>query len=478
MRNILNKPKILSDVRPTGSISVFKKINDPLGRHLASLSWSSVPRWTKNIFIIFVTVVLFFVFSGARLFIMAPTALSQSSDEERKSLESELEKIQSDIDVYEQNISDLQGQKKTLSQSIKIFDAEINKLNLQIKATDIQLNKLDKEIADLQTNIHFTEGDIGKLKVFLIGSLRQLYSDDQETTVELILKDEKLSDFFGNINSLTVLQTEMRDNLDQLVELKTNLMNQKDVLATERQDVLSLKAIQTNQQTQLNSKKKEKNDLLALTKGQESKYQDLLKKSKQSAAQIRSRIFELLGGGELRFEDAYKLAKFASDQTGVRAALILAVLDRESSLGQNIGKCNYKTAMNPSRDQQIFLDLTTKLGIDPNSVSVSCANADGAYGGAMGPSQFIPSTWIKYSDRIAAITGNSIPSPWKNTDAFVATALYLKDVGADKQTYVAERKAAAIYYAGSRWSRYLYSYGQWVVERANQFAEDIQALLS
>jgi len=468
------KPKILSDILPRGAVSVFRKIGDPLGRRSASL-WKT-PKKLRITLIAFITLAVFLVVSNIHFSTLAPTALSQSSEEERRNLETELEKIESEIDDYEKTIIGLQNQQKTLNQSIKILDAQINKLNLQIKATDIQLNKLDKEIVSLHKNITFTEGDIGRIKFLLMGSLRQIYIDDRQNLLEVALKNEKLSDFFNNINALSLLQNQTRENLDKLVELKTALVSQKDVLSVERQDVLNLKSIQQNQKVQLNQRKKEKDDLVRLTKGQESKYQDLLKKSKQTASQIKSRIFELLGGGELTFEEAYKLAQFASEQTGVRAALILAVLDRESNFGRNVGKCSWKTAMHPTRDQQIFLDLTSALGIDPDSVSVSCANSDGAYGGAMGPAQFIPSTWLKYQKRIAAITGNNPPSPWRNVDAFVATALYLKDVGADSQTYAAERKAAAMYYAGSRWSRYLYSYGQWVVERASRFEQDIEAL--
>lgn len=95
----------------------------------------------------------------------------------------------------------------------------------------------------------------------------------------------------------------------------------------------------------------------------------------------------------------------------------------------------------------------------------------------MGPAQFLPATWLGYETRVTEITGNNPASPWNVKDAFVASALYLVNKGADQKTYDTEWKSAMIYLAGSNWSKpYLAFYGDQVMALAAQFQREIDIL--
>lgn len=441
-------------------------------------------------------------------------SMAAQNDEQRKQLEAELESSYEEIAQIQATIEQYRGQGKNLESEVKRLNAQIAKLNLQVKATNLSLKKLDDEIETNSGEIKRTETDIEKNKRVLVYALQNLYSSGSTSLVEVFLKNFEISDFFDNIKNLTDIQDDLRITLEKVMGLKQDLIEQNEQLIMRKKDANSLKAYQLSQQKAVASTKTEKSNLLQVTKGQESKYQDLLKETQIKAAQIRSQIFKLLGGGELTFGEAVKIGQLAEKATGVRAAFVLSILTQESGvnsvIGANLGKCYYNTPNNCISGKTVmkdaqkgpYLALVSSLDISADSTPVSCAICrDGNYGGAMGPAQFMPATWALYTgysespkgsgiwvrdasrDKVAAITGNNPSSPFNNADAFTATALLLKDniVGCRtiyKTIFSQESCAAAKYYAGGNWRSYMSvgRYGYRVAERATEFAEEIEIL--
>ena len=481
------KPKTLVDIRKNRFIDPFSALPKRI-----NLSFLRVRPVAGNLFggaLIIGAALSALLFLSGKVFapIITPEILAETVTipDEREALERELREYEAQIDDYEKTIADYSKKGASLKGEINILNTKVNKLNLQIKAVNISLGKLDGEIRDTSNKIKVVQSDIESKKTTLTKTLRNIYESDKEQYLEIMLQNRRLSDFFSNINSLTLLQSSLRDVLESLVSSHDELIDQKEQLSLKRADAATLKSYQDGQRASILSTKSEKDKLLTITKGKESEYQKYLVETRKKAAEIRSRIFQFLGGGELTFDKAYEFAKLAESATGVRAAFILAILDRESNLGKNVGRCDYKTAMHPTRDIPVFLQIIAELGLqrdlDNGIIKVSCANSDGAYGGAMGPAQFIPSTWNFFKARIAQVAGVNPPSPWRNEDAVVATSLYIKDLLKVCDGYSGlfqERCAAARYYAGSRWRNHVWGYGAKVVNSAEKFQDDIDLLNS
>jgi membrane-bound lytic murein transglycosylase B len=293
--------------------------------------------------------------------------------------------------------------------------------------------------------------------------------------------------------ALEILNSKNQELLESIKSLKSSLESEEQLLSEEKEDTERLLKIQTLQKKEQQETKEEQEYFLKLTEAEYQKYLKEKEETEKRAAEIRARIFELIGVPEApTFGEALDIAKYVETITGVRPALLLSVMTQESNIGKNVGQCYLKNpttgegvvayngkeisrVMKPSRDVKPFLEITQELGRDPYNTLVSCPMSYG-WGGAMGPAQFIPSTWVLYRDKVKAIIGKAA-DPWNIKDAFLAAALYLADYGAAKQTYNSEWKAAMIYFSGTTNTKYRF-YGDSVMKIASRYEEDIKTIES
>ncbi|MCH7828263.1 lytic murein transglycosylase [Patescibacteria group bacterium] len=416
--------------------------------------------------------------------------------QEREQLEAELKALEEEIGAIEGDITKTQQEKKTLQNEISILRNKIRKLDLQIVQSNKIIGDLRGQITDTTFSISRTEEDIEVKRAQLAELLQRLYQEDQRTMVEIVLTGPTLSDFFNNLAALQSLQDRNKELLESTIDLSSYLKGQKGKLETEKSEEENFVKIQILQKQESQYLTGQNQQLLEVTKGKESEYQKLLADRQQQASAIRSRIFELIGVPEApTFGEAVQIAEAVTQLTKVRAPFLLAVLTQESNIGKNVGQCYLKDTqtgngetvngtfvrrvMKPTRDVKPFLEITQELGRDPFNTAVSCPIPSvGGYGGAMGPAQFIPSTWLAYKDEIAQLKG-SPADPWNIRDAFLASAVYLADVGATRQTFEYEWCAAVSYFSGNCSSRNQIRYefyGDNVMAITRRYEQDIAAL--
>lgn len=444
----------------------------------------------------FSSIILFFlVFFQFQQIVLAPIFFAPQTaeaqyDTERLRLEKELQEVEKQIAEQEQQLQFTRKEKATLQNKINELKQKAEKLRLQIQATNTRLSYLNVQIADTTESIIKTNDKINKAKNDLAVLIQAMYEMDQISLLEIILGGNKLSNFFDYLNILYLIQERTQENVAKFKDLKKILDDQHNKLTHDKEEMQNLLAIQLLQRNELEETKKEQEDLLRITKGKEERFQSLLTEFRKRATEIRGRIYELIGiQTRVTFGEALDIANWVSGQTGVRPALILAVLTQESNIGKNVGTCNrpgdppersWRAVMKPDRDHAPFLQITRELGMDPDITPVSCPMKDSkgnqiGWGGAMGPAQFIPSTWLRYRDRVTQITGKTLANPWDIRDAFVACALYLANWGATKKTREAEWRAAMIYFSGTTNTRFRF-YGDSVMAIADRYERDIEDL--
>ncbi|MGB9743200.1 MAG: coiled-coil domain-containing protein [Minisyncoccales bacterium] len=392
-----------------------------------------------------------------------------SPEEERAQLEQELKELEEKIKQYEQDITKTEAQKQSLKAKISSLRNKINELDLQIKKSNLIIKDLGLQIKDTEESINKTSLKIEDLKKKLSTILQTIYEEDQKSLIEVLLSSETLSDFFDNLMALETLNLKSQEFLNEIKNLKKTLEEQKDLLDSEKSDLENIVKIQTLQKKENEAVRKEQEELLKMTEAQYQQYVAEKKELEKRAQEIMSRILELtLPGLEVpkTRKELYELANWAGKSAGgVRPALILGLIEVESALGANVGQCNcgsiaicrhpelsYKEVMS-SKQWSAFLTITQELGLNPNTTPVSCYVGGGSVqmGGAMGPAQFMPNTWLYggYKERVESITGVKPANPWLARDAFLAAALYLADRGATSQKRQDEIGAVTAYLCGT-----------------------------
>ncbi len=433
-------------------------------------------------------IIVLLVIAIALSYLLQPYLVSSQTKEE---LEQQLAEINRQIAQYEQELKQTQSQKTTLTNKINQLKKEQSKIELQIKSTNLQINQLESKIEETQTSLQVTEQQLAEVKNQISQNIQLLDEKEQQPLLIVLLSKNNLSDLFFELQSLNSLSDNLTSLLKNLEIIKTEYQQQEKIYEDQQEDAKNLLAIKALQQKDLTSKTNEQAKILEETKGKEAAYQAMLADSRKKAEEIRNRIYELLGvGKQISFGEAVEIANWVSSQTGVRPAFLLAILTQESDLGKNIGQCylkdpvtgdgvgkntgrKFERVMNPKRDVPVFLQITKELGLDPYKTPVSCPWSFG-WGGAMGPAQFIPSTWILYKSKLSSILGKT-PNPWDIRDSFLAAALLLKDNGARSGDTNSEWQAAMLYFSGSLNPEFS-DYGDRVMALTEKYQKDINTL--
>lgn len=436
---------------------------------------------------------IFFKFAAAVLVlsflpVISASALDQS--QVKAQLEKQLQEIEAQIQDYEQELRATQDESKTLANKLKELRSRQAALHLQISATNIKLQDINSQLEITQAALDENQKKNEGLQVQLSSLVLSLYEQDEKPLIFALVGQDGLAGVFAEVNDYTRLSDSLRGVLAQTKAARRELEAQAQLLSEQQDEAQNLLSVKVVQQQELSGRVQEQDVLLKQTKGRENDYQIVLNDTRKRAAQIRGRIYELFGvsaGQQINFGEAVQIAQWASTATGTRAAFLLAVLTQESNLGKNVGTCNrpgdpaeksWRNVMKPERDQVPFQTITQDLGLNTDTTPVSCPMRDSrgrrlGWGGAMGPAQFLPSTWLGYKDQVAAITGK-FANPWDIRDAFLAAAIKLRAGGADG-TDQGDWNAAMRYFSGSVNLKYRF-YGDNVLELTRRYENDIADL--
>ena len=213
--------------------------------------------------------ILFSLLLATGLFKVGPHFVAVEADQ--------LQEINDQIKQYEVEISRLKSQANTLSNQIAQFDAQIRLTTLKIQETQEKILLLGGRIDQLEISLE------ALTEAFATRATETYKMTRLGDSLIMLITASDLGEVVSRYHYLQRIQEADRDLLVRLQEAQ-------DVYEEEKDDQESLQTQLEEQGRVLGAQKTAKAELLAITKNDERKYQNLLAKARAELAAIQAII--------------------------------------------------------------------------------------------------------------------------------------------------------------------------------------------
>ena len=231
-----------------------------------------------------------------QVFLVTPQVFAQSEiDKLREQIEdrgSRLAEIEAEIAQFESELKEVGAEKKTLQSAINQLELERKKVNAEISKTENMITSTDMEINKLILEISRTEKEIKKAEEAIGAIIRAEYIAGEDTLVELLLRHERLSEFWSTFEALESIRDTIQVKASDLGTFRELLKEQRADNEKRRNKLTGLKDQYSEQNEVLVNNTQEQAQLLEVTKNEEQNYQQLLSSQKAAQEQILKELRE------------------------------------------------------------------------------------------------------------------------------------------------------------------------------------------
>lgn len=202
----------------------------------------------------------------------------------------EIEKLEAEIKAYKEDIEKTGKQQKTLQGQLKTLDITGKKLVTDITLTAKKIDATALTIDQLVKDIGLKQKAINVQQDGIRNALIKTHENDQTSTVEGILRYEKLSDFWNNQTELLDVQSNMKDRVEALISIKEDLTETKKETESKQKDLTRLKSQLADQKKIVEINKEQKSVVLKETKNKESEYKKQLAEKEERRKAVEQEL--------------------------------------------------------------------------------------------------------------------------------------------------------------------------------------------
>jgi len=232
---------------------------------------------------------VFFVFSF--LFPMSVWGITQE-DCEMRAEKGELDLLNEDdlkacVNFFNQSRLSKTSQRLTLEEELNKLNKAILITSTNILVTTREISNLEKEIINLTSKIGQLDLSLDEISEILAKRIAETYKKGKVDFVSLFLSSQNFSDFVSRFKYLRIVQLHDRQLMIQMETARTNFEDQKTLKEQKQEELDAAKKKLESQKILLTQQKAAKDDLLAATKNDERKYQQLQSQAQAQLAAFR-----------------------------------------------------------------------------------------------------------------------------------------------------------------------------------------------
>jgi peptidoglycan hydrolase CwlO-like protein len=179
----------------------------------------------------------------------------------------EKNRLNSENSTYQQQISELRNQNKTIANEVAIVDLQIAQVEKEIQAAENEIVITNAEIEETNLAIVKAEADLAKNNESIKEYLRVMYMDGQTSTIEVIATSNTLTDFINKSEYINSVHEKVQDTIKKIEEIKIELDTKKNDLELKKAKAEQLKSEQVTKRYQIEYQRSQKNALIANNNG-------------------------------------------------------------------------------------------------------------------------------------------------------------------------------------------------------------------
>jgi murein DD-endopeptidase MepM/ murein hydrolase activator NlpD len=205
----------------------------------------------------------------------------------------QLESLKAEIAAFQKQVDALGKQKDTLQSAINSLALSQKQLATQIQVTQNKIASANLQIRQLTLSIGDKESRIASDHDVIAKQLRSMTETESVPLIASLISSQSFGEAWQTVDEAIQLNKALAANIADLRAVRTELTNNREEVAAEKDKLVSLQQDLTVQKRSVDASRASQQQLLTQTKSQEANYQKLIAQKQASEKSFEQALINL-----------------------------------------------------------------------------------------------------------------------------------------------------------------------------------------